>query len=162
MKKSRFTMIELIVVMAIIVMLAGIVMVGAIYARRNARTKRIIAQLSMIRLALTEYESEYGFYPQQPVAGTLSKSMVVSLVNPNGVGYVDLNEEAFSESATGTVITDAFNHPFYYQCPGTMNKKTFDIWSMGVDGKHGNGGGSIVDAQTTSEDTDDINSWTRK
>jgi len=162
MKERRFSMVELLIVMAIIVVLAGILMTGAIYARRNARNKRITSQVKMIRLALTEYQSEYGIYPQQAVAGPLKRSVIESLVDQTGRRYLDLEEEAFSESSGKANMIDAFNNPFYYQCPGTMNKKTFDLWSMGPDGKHGMGGASPANAQTASEDTDDIANWLRK
>ena len=155
-------MVELLIVMAIIVILAGIVMGGAAYARRNARSKRVQSQVGMIRLALTEYEAEHGYYPQQATAGPLRLAVIASLVDPTGRSYLDLNEDAFSESSDQTNMIDAFGNPIYYQCPGKMNKKTFDLWSMGPDGKHGLGGSSPTNAQVSSEDTDDINTWTRR
>ena len=63
-------MVELLIVMAVIVLLAGIVMAGAVYAKRNARNKRIFSQLSMMRLALTEYEARFP-------ASTSSRTCVI-------------------------------------------------------------------------------------
>ena len=73
---------------------------------------------------------------------------------------IDTSESIFDQSSGADVI-DSYGNPIYYLCPGKMNAKTFDIWSTGRDGKHGNNGAGVSAAQTVSEDTDDINNWTR-
>ena len=42
-----------------------------------------------------------------------------------------------------------------------MNASSIDIWSKGHDLKHGDGGSAVGDAQTTSEENDDVCNWKR-
>lgn len=159
-KRLAFSLIELLVVMSIIVLLASLVAATATYARRKAKEGRTKVQLRAIESALVQHESENHYYPQQP-AGVLKVSTMNALVDSRGRKYLDLTAEIFSET-TGANIIDAFGNPFYFASPGTMNAKSFDLWSMGLDGKHGDGGSSISAAQTTDNINDDITNWKRE
>lgn len=77
-KNNAFTLIELLTVIAIIGILAGILIptVGAVKTSANkARTK---AQFSQWTAALTMFKQEYGFYPIQDQIMTSNK------INPGG------------------------------------------------------------------------------
>jgi type II secretion system protein G len=63
-KRARgFTLIELMVVVAIIGVLATIIMVGLGNARAKSRDSRRITDIKSIQLALANYYSDHGFYP---------------------------------------------------------------------------------------------------
>jgi len=62
-KNRGFTIIELIVVIAIIGVLAGIVTVFVITQGQKARDSRRVADLSQVQKALELYYAQYGCYP---------------------------------------------------------------------------------------------------
>ncbi len=62
-KKSGFTLIEMLVVVAIISILAGIVLTGVTGFQANARDTRRIADLSQVRNYLEIYFNKHGHYP---------------------------------------------------------------------------------------------------
>lgn len=64
-----FTLIELIVVMAIIGVLASIVLVSVSGAKAKSRDSKRIADLKSIQLALSLYYTDNGMYPKNIYAG---------------------------------------------------------------------------------------------
>lgn len=63
MKRSGFTLIELMVVITIIGILAGIILGLAGGAQRNAGRKRAAAEIAKLGVFITGYQSEYGRVP---------------------------------------------------------------------------------------------------
>lgn len=64
MKKQRgFTLIEMLIVIAVIGTLASIVVVSGNAARKKARIAQTLVDLGQVKLALEAYQSEYGKYP---------------------------------------------------------------------------------------------------
>src|SRR3954471_10258356 len=61
--QKGFTLIELMVVMSIIGLLASIMLVTFVNARRKARDTSRIATMKQIYTALELYFNNYGFYP---------------------------------------------------------------------------------------------------
>lgn len=170
MKRRPFTLVELLTVMVIIMILAGMVLGGASFAQRKARHSRTLAQIKIIEIAFTQYNTDWGFYPQQATAGPLSATFWDSIVSPNGRAYIEFGPQGFAYDDTngnqqrdnGEAVKDPYGNPFYYQCPGTMNTETFDVWSMGMDGAHGDAGTSVSDAQCMgANDSDDVSNWKR-
>jgi prepilin-type N-terminal cleavage/methylation domain-containing protein len=62
-KLKGFTIIELIVVIGIIAVLAGIVLVGVSQYRRKAQISRARAELHQMQIAMSLYYDKYGHYP---------------------------------------------------------------------------------------------------
>jgi len=67
-KRSSFTLIEMLVVIAIIGILAGMIFRMMVYANRQAYTAETIQILEKVANALNEFRAEYGQYP--PVTET--------------------------------------------------------------------------------------------
>ena len=67
MRKTGFTLVELLTVIAIIAILAAIIFPIAGTVRENARRSRCISNLSQIFVALQNYKDDYRAYP--PVLG---------------------------------------------------------------------------------------------
>jgi prepilin-type N-terminal cleavage/methylation domain-containing protein len=65
-KKVRgFTLVELLVSIAIISVLASIVMVSVGSARENSRDKKRVADLGQITLAIKLYQTQNGYFPKE-------------------------------------------------------------------------------------------------
>jgi len=71
-KRKSFTLVELLMVIAIIGILSAVVIVNVSQARLAARDSQRIADLASIQLALEKYKSANGHYPItcQPATGT--------------------------------------------------------------------------------------------
>ncbi len=73
--RRGFTLIEMLVVVAIISILAGIVLTGVTGFQANARDTRRIADLAQVRNYLEIYFNKHGHYPGD-VAGAITTSSV--------------------------------------------------------------------------------------
>jgi prepilin-type N-terminal cleavage/methylation domain-containing protein len=65
MRRSGFTLVELLLVVAIIAVLAGLLIPIIGYARKAARTSKCEAQLGGIKAALELYRNANGTYPEK-------------------------------------------------------------------------------------------------
>ncbi len=61
--RQGFTLIEMLIVIAIIGLLSGIIIASANSARQKSRIAQAQTDLAQIHLALEAYQSEYGRYP---------------------------------------------------------------------------------------------------
>jgi general secretion pathway protein G len=134
-----FTLIELMVVVAIIAILASIV--GTRMVRRVEDAKRTAArsQIGIFKTALTAFRMDAGRYP------TTQEGLDALVKRPAGYegkyqegGYIDSNQ----------VPPDPWAHRYIYVCPGIQNPSEYDIESYGKDGMDGGEG-----------DNKDIESW---
>lgn len=117
--KRGFTLLELLAVMAIIVLLAGLGAKGYRLARRQAKEGRAMAELETLRNALNEYRVEFGRYPRQDPAD----------------GFRALPEIGFLTNAVeGAVLEDPWGEPYRYVC---TNRFLYTLWSVGQDGSDG-------------------------
>ncbi len=69
MKQKGFTIIELIVVIAIISILAGIVMISVNHYQQKAKATWVLTTVHQIQTALDMYKIQYGYYPCQMGSG---------------------------------------------------------------------------------------------
>lgn len=97
-KRNGFTLVELLVVVAIIMLLLGIVMVSISQARQSARDKSRLSDLANIEFALTLYNERERTYPSYPsgieigVGGALDASIAAL----NGNTYRDPSSDGES------------------------------------------------------------------
>ena len=133
-RRARFfTMIELLLVLAILATLAAIVLPKFTGRSEQARVTAAQTEISGIELALDAYEIDNGFYPE------------------GSDGLEDLYEEPSDAPnwrgpyLKKPVRQDPWGNPYVYESPGTHNTSGYDLMSVGPDGKVGGG--------------DDITNW---
>ena len=138
-KQAGFTLIELMVVIIILGVLAGLIIPRVMGRPDEARQAKAKIQIESIESALKLYKLDNGGYPtteqglkalvEAPTAGNLPK-------NWRQGGYLE----------KGKVPKDPWKNEFVYICPGIHGD--FDLSSLGADGEPG---GEGFDA--------DINNW---
>ena len=133
---------ELLIVIAIIAVLAGLVSSAANVARKRAYVTESKAMIAALETAVSMYESDMGVYPSaENLVDALSARHVVS-----GIAYgpyIEFDNDDLNNDRTAVI--DPWGNPFNYAMPGTNNVYSFDIWSDGPD--------------ETSGTDDDIKNW---
>lgn len=118
-----FTLIELMIVVAIIAILAGILIPNFTHARAQAQTAACEANLREIATAMELYYADNQVYP----TGTATK-IGAATIAANGVTYLNTVPQDPSATTTGaqyTFTSGATNPPSYtIQCPGNHDPST--------------------------------------
>jgi general secretion pathway protein G len=116
-KKQGFTLLELLVVMAIIALLAGLGSRGYSLSRRKARESRAKADIEKLRNALMEYRVEFGAYP----------------VADSDTDFGRLGEIGYLTNAVeGVSLIDPWGRPYQYRrSAGSQHRFLYSIWSEG-------------------------------
>ena len=122
-----FTLVELLVVIIILGLLAGLVgprLFGRVGQSRQATAR---AQIELLGAALDQYRLDVGSYPAS------AAGLAALIQNPNVVNW---NGPYLKKSA---VPSDPWGRPYQYKCcPGDHGE--YDIWSAGADGAPGGDG----------------------
>jgi type II secretory pathway pseudopilin PulG len=74
---NAFTLIELIVVVGIIIVLAGLVLSTAGYARKKSARARAETEIAAISAACENYKADNGIYPRGPASATTIGSVTI-------------------------------------------------------------------------------------
>jgi len=140
-RRAGFSFIEIIVVMVIIAILAGVVTVNVLHKPAEARISAAKMQLQQLRTALEMYSAEQGRVPTQEqgleaLVRKTSLPPVPERFPPNGY----LNSAA--------VPLDPWKHAYIYLVPGRSNE-AFEIISYGGDGEPG-GAGDAADISSSN------------
>lgn len=135
---TGFTLLELLVVLAIIATLAAVVAPSIFRHVGDAKTDAARSQIEIFALALDAYRLDTDQYPSstQGLAALRAKP-VTGDVPPAWRGPY-LRKE---------VPPDPWGRPYVYVAPGVVNPASYDLYSLGRDGKPG---GSGEDADVTS------------
>ncbi|GHV21461.1 hypothetical protein AGMMS49959_10610 [Planctomycetales bacterium] len=76
--KRHFTLIELLIVVAVIVVIAGLVMSSVGYLRKVAKRNQALDDIHSFYNALEKFKFKYGVYPQESDASVLSATVHIS------------------------------------------------------------------------------------
>lgn len=134
-----FTLIELMVVMVILGILAGLIVPRIMDRPEEARRTKAGVQIQSIEQALKLYKLDNGQYPT-------TEQGLQALVEPPAVGNLAKKWRTGGYLEKGKVPKDPWDNEFVYICPGLHGD--FDLSSYGPDGQ---AGGEEKDA--------DINNW---
>jgi general secretion pathway protein G len=138
-RENGFTLIEMLVVLAIIATLASVVGPAIFRNAGDAKVQAARSQIETLGLALDAYRIDNDVYPtaaqglgglwERPVAGDPPRNWRGPYLRRR-------------------VPDDPWGRPYLYAAPGQENPTSYDLYSLGRDGKPGG----------TSEDAD-ITSW---
>lgn len=123
-KAQGFTLIELIVVVAIIGLLAGLVVPQFIKQEEKATAKAAKAQIELLGTALDTFRLDVGRYPSS------QEGLQALTQKPGGL---DRWEGPYLKKE---VPNDPWGKPYIYKSPGD-NGRSYDIASYGADGVAG-------------------------
>jgi len=134
-----FTLIELMVVMVILGILAGLIVPRIMDRPEEARRTKAGVQIQSIEQALKLYKLDNGQYPT-------TEQGLQALVEPPATGNLAKKWRTGGYLEKGKVPKDPWENDFIYICPGLHGD--FDLSSYGPDAQ---AGGDALDA--------DINNW---
>ena len=133
--RRAFTLIELLLVLVILGILAAIVVPKFSGRTEQARVTAAQSQISTFGTALDAFEVDNGFYPKGK--GGLNDLIVA----PNNAGNWR------GPYLKSEIPPDPWGNAYLYECPGKHNPSSYDILSMGPDGRAG-GDDDIANWQT--------------
>lgn len=134
-----FTLIELMVVIVILGILAGLIIPRIMGRPEEARRIKARIQMESIETALKLYKLDSGSYPT-------TEQGLQSLVEAPSVGELPKAWREGGYLEKGKLPKDPWGNDYVYLCPGLQGE--FDLSSYGADGEPGGEGKNK-----------DINSW---
>ena len=155
-KRQNFTLIEMLIVLIIALILAGMILAANAKIQQMAEISKATAQIAKIESALESYFNDHGEYPDNTAfrAGDLSLDELNMLRDPNGKLYVNWEVDEDMTDAK-----DPWGQNYVLNIPGTMNKGSYDIICKGQDEEYGAGGGTNISNAHNFDDNDDITNW---
>lgn len=155
---AGFTIVEVLVVMTIILVLAGLVLATSSYVHNKGARSRAEAEIAAISAALENYKADNGVYPNDSATNSLNAQ---SSTNPSGYteacaelysgltgdtngdgspdngakSYMSFKSNQFGGSGSSTYIKDPFGNSYGYSTAGQAGQSgvgynpTFDLWS---------------------------------
>src|SRR2546429_4545030 len=126
-KKSAaaFTLIELLLVLVILGILAAIVVPKFSGRTEQARMTAAQSQISTFNTALDAFEVDNGYYPK-------GRNGLVDLVQPPRD-----SQNWRGPYLKSAIPNDPWGRPYIYECPGKQNPSSYDLSSMGPNGRSG-------------------------
>jgi len=138
-RRGGFTLIELLVVIAIIATLAAVVAPSIFRNVGDAKTSAAKSQIELLALALNSYRLDNDVFPSSDQGLEALRTLPATGDQPRNWRGPYLSR---------LVPLDPWGRPYMYVSPGRANPQSFDLYSLGRDGREGGEG----------EDTD-ITSW---
>jgi type II secretory pathway pseudopilin PulG len=84
---GTFTIVELLVAIAIILVLAGLILAASGYVQTKGKRARAEAEIAAISAVLENYKADNGIYPSDTANGTTSTLDARTMSNPTAVQY---------------------------------------------------------------------------
>ncbi len=134
-----FTLVELLVVIAVIATLVAVVAPSIFGNVGQARQTAARSQVEIFGLALDSFRLDVHEYP------TTSDGLAALRVAPSGLAPERTWRGPYLRSA---VPNDPWGRPYIYVAPGRVNPESYDLYSLGRDGRAGGVG-----------EDEDVTSW---
>jgi general secretion pathway protein G len=124
-RQSGFTLLEILVVIAILGLLIGLVAPAALRQLGGARVSVAKQSIERLGTVLDMYKLDVGSYP------STEQGLQALTEKPSGV---DSWNGPYLKGATPV---DAWNHPYTYRQPATREGRDYDLCSAGPNGTAG-------------------------
>jgi general secretion pathway protein G len=134
---SAFTLLELMIVVVILGILAAFVVPRIVGRPDEARVAKAKIEISSLEQALELYNLDTGMYPS-------TEQGLQALVQPPQSGEIPSNWKEGGYLMKKRVPPDPWGNPYVYVSPGIQNPDSFDLSSLGKDGREG-GEGTAAD-----------------
>lgn len=144
MKIAGFSLLEIIVVVAILSILAWISLGSIDGIKKRSMLARANADLSAIRVALDLYRAEFTQYPQVQFGSDEERcrNLLTALRGQRGVGGLILDspvhpfisEEHLVLNDLGNWVADPWGNPYYYAYSDEWTHGQYFLFSKGSDG----------------------------
>lgn len=172
--RFRFTLVEVLAVVALVSLLAAIGFGAYSYAMNASRESNTKALLKRIEAGLESCRTKYGYYPasqnfqmimirldtstnlvsdvQFDVSNSSSSTSGTSLSDEMRKEFLRVvEEESLKKGQTGDfVLEDSWGGAIYYRYPGQINRGGFDLIAPGADGRFGSGNATTPPTARTS------------
>ena len=153
---AGFTIVEILVVITIILVLAGLILATSGYVHNKGARSRAEAEIAAISAALESYKADNGVYPSgvlnpadtnsssYQAASAVLHQTIVGDTEPDGIpgpgpSYMTLKPSQLGDTGANTYIKDPFGNSYGYSTLGPTAggyNPTFDLWSI-ADGQMG-------------------------
>jgi general secretion pathway protein G len=127
-RRSGFTLIEVLLVLAILVVIASLVVVALGPIQRRANINAAKSQIGLFKTPLQMFQMSIGAYP------TTTQGLEALRAAPGDLANPAKWDGPYLEAA---VPLDPWDHAYIYASPGTHNTDSYDVWSCGPDGVSG-------------------------
>ncbi len=139
-RQRGITLVELLVVLAILALISAIVVINVLPERDRAAVRKAQIDIGVIETALDQYRLDMFNYPSTSQGLSALQQLPADerrAANYRPGGYLK-----------GAALLDPWGNPYQYEIPGQRGG-AFDLYSLGADGQPG---GEGLDA--------DIGNWT--
>jgi len=144
MKKLKFTQaftgVEVLLVMALLMMIAGLIIVSSRGVRENAKKRKAEAMIAALEVAISMYQADTGEYPPDAILVNNLTSNPGGVIGPRWHGpYIEFKREDYQNDnpATNTIVDPwhtAYNYDGAYEDEGALtwgNINSCNLWSNG-------------------------------
>ena len=126
-RRGGFTLMEVLLVLAILVILGSLGSVMYVNAQKKAQLDAARSQIGLFDSALGTYYVSMGEFPSSQAGLEALRSPPADARRPDSwMAFFDRD-----------IPLDPWDHPYQYVNPGTHNTDKYDIWSAGPDGQDG-------------------------
>jgi len=164
-----FTLAELMIVIAIIIILAGIVIASMEFVKTRQKNNQAEIQIKLLENAIEQYHTDNGEYPGDPDAGgttgTGQSNMLFRalyydgfLADDNSLIYLSELDPAtdvqkwIDGTGAAAIIVDPWEVEYRYRRGSGALNPDYDLWSVGADGESAGDG-------EDDKDKDDISNF---
>ena len=125
MKKNRgFTLLEIMVVIVILGLLAGLVVPNVMGSADQAKGQKVVTDITQLETALKQYKLDVGRYP------TTTQGLKALVEKPT---EAPIPKKYRTDGYVERLTQDPWQMDYYYKMPGDHGK--LDLFSAGPDGE---------------------------
>jgi len=123
-RNHGFTLVEMLLVLVILGVLAAIVYPKVAGRGEQARETSARTQIASFKTALDSFEVDNGYYPK-------GRNGLLDLIQK------PRDAQNWRGPYLETIPKDPWGNDYIYECPGKRNSSSYDLLSMGLDGRTG-------------------------